>query len=161
MKTYNMDVSGVIRRLRRFRKETVKSASANLASVSDADFARAKSYLAAALQHLDWVVGTPQLDLPELSPREIDMGEPEKLDMPENESLVDLMRLYDAAEFEIGHSQSSRQTTGIISHDEKRIRDIIAKMNSLLDDYIAVILPLDLPESAPQRTMTGPGNIGV
>lgn len=161
MKTYNMDVAGVVARLRRFRFETVKAASSGLASVSAADFARAKSYLMALGTYLDWVIAQPQLDLPELSPREIDMGEADKVDMPENEALVDMMRLYDAAEYEIAHSQSSRQSTGLISHDEQRIRNIILKMDSMLDNYISIIQPLDLPESAPKRGMTGEGRTGI
>lgn len=161
MKVYNMDVAGIIRRLRRFRFETVKAVSSSLASVSEADFTRAKSYLEALTTYLNWIVAQPQLDLPESSPREIDLGEPEALTLPENEALVDLMNLYDVFEVEIGHSQSARQSTGIISHDEVRIRALIEKMNRFLDDYVAEVLPLDLPESAPLRPVTGEGRTGI
>lgn len=161
MKVYNMDVAGIIRRLRRFRYETVKAVSSSLANVSEADFARAKSYLEALTKYLNWIVAQPQLDLPESSPREIDLGEPEALTLPENEALVDLMNLYDVFEIEIGHSQSARQSTGIISHDEVRIRALIEKMNRFLDDYVAEVLPLDLPESAPLRPVTGEGRTGI
>ena len=161
MKTYNMDVAGLVRRMRRFRYEMCKSASSNLANVSGHDFTRSEEYLQAITQYLDWVVSQPQLDLPELSPREIDLGDAEKLDMPENESIVDMMRLYDALEYEVAHSQSSRQSTGLISHDERRMRDILQKMSAFLSNYVSVILPLDLPESVPSRSMSGPGKTGV
>ena len=161
MKVYNMDVAGVIRRARRFRYETVKAVSSALASMSEADMLRAKSYLAAVSTYLDHVVSQPQLDLPESSPFEIDLGEPDALLLPENESLVDLLMMYDALEKEIGNSQSARQSTGVISHDEKRIRALVEKMGRFLDDYVASVLPLDLPESAPLRAMTGAGRTGI
>lgn len=161
MVVQNMDVAGVVRRLRRFKFETVKSASSGLASVSAADFTRAKSYLDAVTKYLDWIVAQPQLDLPETSPRTIDLGEGEELAIPENESLVDLVEMYNAIEGEIGNSQSARMSTGIVSHDEKRIRELIAKMGAFLDEYVATVLPLDLPESAPQRPSTGAGRTGV
>jgi hypothetical protein len=157
----NMDVAGIIRRLRRFRVETIKSASSGLAAVSEADFTRAKSYLNATKTYLDWIVSQPQLDLPETAPKVIDMGDPEALAMPENESLVDISALYEALEVEIANSQSARMATGVISHDEIRIRAIIAKMELFLDNYVSQVQPLDLPESAPLRPQTGPGRSGV
>lgn len=161
MITYNYQIAGLIRRLRRFRFESVKAASSGLAHVTEHDLRRAKSYLAAATAYLDWVVSQPQLDLPESTPREIDLGEPEKVEMPENESLVDLMTMYELLEKEIGDSQSSRLGDSIISHDEKRVRDLIAKMSAFIEDYVENILPLDLPESAPLREQTGEGRTGV
>lgn len=157
----NHDVAGVIRRLRRFKFETVKSASSALASVSEADFTRAKAYLSSVTTYLNWIVSQPQLDLPESSPMNIDLGDAEVLDIPENESLVDLISMYDAMEKEIGSSQSARMATGIISHDEARVRALIAKMEAFLDSYVAEVLPLDLPESAPLRASTGAGRTGV
>ena len=157
----NLDVAGVIRRLRRFKIETVKSASSALASVSLADFTRAKSYLSAVGAYMDWIVSQPHLDLPETAPKSIDLGDSEVNPMPENESLVDIIALYDALEVEIANSQSARMATGIISHDENRIRAILAKMEAFLDDYVSKVLPLDVPESSPLRPQTGPGRLGV
>jgi hypothetical protein len=161
MKVYNYQIAGLIQRLRRFRYESVKAASSGLAHVNEHDMRRAKSYLIAATSYIDWIVSQPQLDLPESTPREIDLGEAEKLDFPENESLLDLMRMYDLFEVEMGNSQSARLGDSLISHDEKRARDLIAKMEAFLDNYVAAILPMDLPESAPLREMTGPGRTGV
>lgn len=161
MKVFNYQIAGLIQRLRRFRFETVKAASSGLAHVNEHDMRRAEAYLNAAETYLNWVVSQPQLDLPESSPREIDLGDPEKVDMPENEALVDLMRMYDLMEVEIGNSQSARLGDSVISHDEKRVRDLIAKMRAFLLDYVAQVLPLDLPESAPLRPQTGAGRVGV
>lgn len=161
MEVYNYQIAGLIRRLRRFRFETVKAASSGLAHVNEHDLRRAKAYLDAAEAYVNWVVSQPQLDLPESTPLKIELGEPEKLDMPENESLVDLMAMYDRLEKEIGWSQSSRLGDSIISHDEKRFRDMIAKMRAFLADYVESILPLDLPESSPLRGQSGEGRTGV
>lgn len=161
MKVYNYQIAGLVRRLRRFRFETVKSASSSLAAVNGADFKRAKSYLSAVTAYIDWIVSQPQLDLPESTPREIDLGDAEQVTLPENEALVDLMVMYDLVETEIGNSQSARMGDSMISHDEKRVRDLIKKMDLFLDDYVAQIQPLDLPESAPLRSVTGSGRVGV
>lgn len=161
MKVYNYQIAGLIRRLRRFRYETVKATSSGLAHVNEHDLRRAKSYLMAASSYLDWIVSQPQLDLPESSPREIELGEAEKLDMPENESLVDMMEMYNLFEVEMGHSQSARLGDSIVTHDEKRARDLIAKMEAFLVNYVETVLPMDLPESAPLREQTGPGRTGV
>ena len=161
MIVFNYQIAGLIRRLRRFRFETVKAASSSLAHVTEHDLERARAYLAAVLSYLDWVVSQPQLDLPESTPREIDLGSAEPLNMPENESLVDMMVMYDLLEIEIGNSQSARLGDSIISHDEKRVRAVAAKMESFLKDYVEIHLPLDLPESAPFREQTGPGRTGV
>lgn len=161
MLVYNMDVAGLVRRIRRFRFETCKAVSSNLAAVSGSDFERAKSYLAAVTSYIDWIVSQPYLDLPEFAPKAMELGEPEKLPAAENESIVDLMVMYDALEVEIANSQSARQATGLISHDEKRIRNVIAKMNAFLDTYVSQVLPLDLPESSPYLPMTGEGRKGV
>lgn len=161
MKIYNYQVAGLIRRLRRFRYESVKAASSALAHVNEHDLRRARTYLSAVTSYLDWIISQPQLDLPESTPREIDLGDPEKLDMPENESLVDMMVMYDLLESEIGNSQSARLGDSIINHDEMRIRALIAKMEAFLTSYVEVNLPMDLPESSPLRGQTGPGRTGV
>lgn len=161
MIVYNYQVAGIIRRLRRFRYETVKAASSALAHVNEHDLQRARTYLSAVTSYVDWVVSQPQLDLPESTPREIDLGAPESLDMPENESLVDMMVMYDLLELEIGNSQSARLGDSLVTHDEQRIRSLIAKMEAFLTSYVEVNLPMDLPESAPLRGQTGAGRTGV
>ena len=161
MITYNYQIAGLVRRFRRFRFETVKAASSGLAHVTEHDLIRARAYLKAVISYLDWVVSEPQLDLPESTPRAIDLGEAEVLLMPENESLVDMMVMYDLLETEIANSQSGRLGDSVISHDEKRIRAIVTKMEAFLTSYVEVNLPLDLPESAPLRGQTGPGRTGV
>jgi len=161
MEVYNMDVAGLVRRMRRFRYETVKATSSALPNTSEADFNRAKSYLNALSQYVDWIVGQPQLDLPEWAPHKIDLGVAAELAIPENEALMDLMTIYDAMEVEIGNSASARQATGLTPHDEKRCRDMVTKMEAFLDNYVAKIQPLDLPESTPLHDQTGPGRGGV
>lgn len=160
-KVLNYEVAGLVRRLRRFRFEAAKSVSSSLAAVSEADFVRAKSHLAAAKAYLDYCAQQPILDLPESSPFEIELGEATALDMPENESIADFMMMYDLMETEITNSQSARQSSGFISHDLKRMDAMISKMNNFLDQYVANTLPLDLPESAPFRPTTGAGRTGV
>lgn len=161
MITNNFQIAGLISRGRRFRYEHYKSSSSSLGDVSEPDFTRSHSYLDAMVSYLDWIVSQPKLDLPESTPKEINLGDPEPLDLPENEAWVDIIRMYDLFEIEVGNSQSSRMGDGLIQHDETRIRAIIDKMKAFLDNYVAAVKPLDLPESVPLRSSTGPGRTGV
>ena len=157
----NADVAGLVRRIRRFRVETVKSASSQLAATSEADISRALSYFASCNSYILWVTDQPALDLPESSPREYDLGEAEALAMPENEALADLMNMYEVFEIEIGSSQSARQPSGIIEPDLIRINGLLQKMENFVTNYIQAVQPVDLPESAPLRVTTGAGRTGI
>ena len=159
--TMNFEVDGLCRRIRRFKKETVKATSSGAAFTTEADMTRARAYLDAIEFYLDHIASQPPLDLPETHPTMYVLDDEPELEMPENEALVDLSRMWNRFEGEIANSQTSRMASGIISHDEKRCRDIIAKARGFLDNYIASVQPLDLPETAPARASTGPGRTGV
>lgn len=159
--TYNHDVAGFVRRLRRFKYEWAKAASGQASYVSDADANRLRSYLRGLREYKKWCQDQPVLDLPESSPREINLGDPEALALPDNEAIVDVMNLWDLMEFELVNSQSSRMPSRLIVHDEKRIDALLDKIERFLEDYISNVLPLDLPESSPLRGVTGPGHTGV
>lgn len=161
MEIHNHDVAGLIRRLRRFRYETVKADSSMLADVNKFDLQRAKSYITACRTYLDWIVAQPQLDLPESAPRGFQLPDSKDLPEPENESLYDVVNMYDALEEEIANSQSARMGSGVISHDEGRIRAILDKLDNFILNYVEPTQPLDLPESAPKRESTGDGRKGV
>lgn len=157
----NHDIAGFCRRLRRFKYEWAKSASANVAFVSDADAERLRSYLNGLIAYKAWVQTQPVLDLPETSPREIDLGEPAPLSAPENEAIGDVMQLWDILEHELINSQSSRMPARLISHDERRVDMLLEKMSRFLEDYIMQVQPLDLPESSPLRGDVGAGRLGI
>lgn len=153
----NTDIAGLIRRIRRYKYEVHKSNSAGLMFTTDADMQRFQSYLMSLNRYFDWMVDQPMQDLPESHPTDVDLGEAEKLPLPENEALADLIAQLDALETEIGLSQSARMHTSIMRHDEKRFRDITQKLANFLRDYVSEVQPLDVPESSPLRAMTGPG----
>ncbi len=153
----NMDIAGLVRRVRRYKYEINKCVSASLMHTTEADIARFFSYLGAIQKYFDWMVSQPQQDLPETHPMDYDLGEPEKLSPPENEALADLITQFDALETEMTFAQSARMHTSIMPHDEKRFRDIIQKINNFVTDYIQTVQPLDMPESTPLQPMTGPG----
>lgn len=153
----NMDIAGLVRRLRRFKFEVNKSVSAGLMHTTKADLGRFQSYLTSVVTYFDWMVAQPQQDLPEWHPTEIDLGDSEKLARPENEALADLIQQLDALEVEMAYCQSARMHTSMMAHDEKRFRDIIQKISNFLIDYVEVIQPLDMPESTPSQALTGQG----
>lgn len=160
-KVRNYEIYGLVRRLRRFKFEAAKAVSADLSDVNTHDITRAKSYLTAVTTYLDWVVAQPELDLPASHPQEYELPPESDLNMPENESTVDFLHMFKILETEIVNSQSARKQAGIISHDERRVRDILLKMNNFITQYIEPTKPLDLPESSPLRETVGDGRLGV
>jgi hypothetical protein len=153
----NMDVAGLVRRIRRYKYEINKCVSASLMHTTAADVGRFFSYIGAIRKYFDWMVAQPQQDLPESHPTDYDLGEPEKLATPENEALADLITQFDALETEMTFCQSARMHTSVMPHDEKRFRDILTKIENFITDYIQTVQPLDMPESTPLQAMTGPG----
>lgn len=161
--TQNLDVAGISSRLSRFMSEALKCQSANVAHVMIHDLSRLYSYLAACRTYKQWIIANPQLDTPEFHPRNIETDCPSlpAIDAVENESIKDWVRLAYALHYEMVNSQSSRMSTGLISHDARRFDDIIAKMENFLKDYVETTLPVDLPETVPLRNSVTPGNTGI
>jgi hypothetical protein len=79
----------------------------------------------------------------------------------ENASVADCVRLLGIARDELLNSQSARRSTGLLAFDEQRTRAIVDKLESLLENYISAVQPLDLPESTPGTPMTGLGKVGI
>ena len=163
IQTYNHDVAGLCTRVHRFCVELKKSVSSGTALVNSFDQARLNTYLQAIRTYRDWVIGQPQLDLPETHPRILDIAlmPDDDVDSIENESYRDCARLFKLSILELAASQSSRHAAGLLKFDEVRLTAIVEKVQALLDTYIAVVDPLDLPESSPAYPMSGPGKGGI
>jgi len=157
MLVQNMDIAGLIRRVRRIREEIRKSVSASLMHTTDRDQERIGSYLDAIEAYFDWMVDQPQQDFVEWHPTDIDLGEAPLEALPENEALADMTQQFYALEEELAYCASARMHTSIMEHDERRFREITAKIRNFLEGYIANVQPLDMPESTPSRELTGKG----
>lgn len=154
--TYNTDVFGFVRRINRFIEEVFKGASSGVSKTSQFDVARAQSYITALRGYLAWVIGQPELDLPETSSRAIALPASPKIPGIENESLYDLAVL-----LELANSQSSRLSSNLIPFDAKRLESILNKADAFIANYVLVIDPLDLPETSPAYPMAPGGLTGV
>jgi hypothetical protein len=161
LKVFNDDVAGIWSRLIRYMEELIKSQSANLTEFISFDLERLKSYLDDVTKYLDWIVAQPQLDLPETSPREIELETPPEVPKLENPMIVDCVRLIVRARDEIANSQSARRSSGLVTFDEKRLRAVIEKCAQYLDNYVATVSPIDLPESSPRALSSGSGRTGI
>ncbi len=159
--TYNTDVFGFVRRMNRFIEEIVKSQSSGVSKTSAFDVGRAQSYIGALRGYLAWVIGQPELDLPETGPRAVSLPGSPVIPQLENESLYDLAVLFELARDELANSQSSRLSSNLISFDAKRLVAVLDKADAFISNYVLVIDPLDLPETSPQAVVTGPGRTGV
>lgn len=161
MDVFNDDVAGIYRRINRYIEEAFKSASSNVADMNTFDQARLMSYLTDISTFLDWVVGQPQLDLPETHPKPTTLADPPTVPDIENSMIQDMVRLFERCRDECIQSQSARNATGLISFDEARIRAVIAKSSAYLTQYVQQVTPIDMPESMPAMEDTGHGHGGI
>lgn len=159
--TYNTDVDGLVRRIHRSMVEVMKNQSSGVSQTISYDVTRMRSYVAALRSYIDYVRSQPLLDLPETGPRAVPLPEKPKLLPLENESAYDFVVLLDLMRDEIANSQSSRMSSNIIDHDFNRMSAMLARMDRMITDYITVVDPLDLPESSPMVSVSGPGLGGV
>ena len=162
MQIYNHDLYHLVKKIRRFKFELVKSVSSGLSESNQYDLARLNSYLDALEVFHQWIIDQPELDLPETSPMAITLPDAAELPAPiENDDLALIVNLMDLMEGELVNSQSARRSTGIVIHDQNRYLAMLAKIRAFLSTYVASSNPIDLPESSPLAEMSGPGRMGV
>jgi hypothetical protein len=159
--TYNCDIDGLCRRINRAIVEMTKSQSGGVSLSISFDVIRWRSYIAGLSTYVDYVTSQPQLDLPETHPLPVTLPTPPVIPQMENESAYDMAVLFDTMREEMSNSQSSRMPSGLLSHDEVRVRSYIARANNFINQYITVIDPLDLPDSSPMAPNPTPGQKGV
>jgi len=153
---YNMNVAGLVNRLNRFIKEMMYSQSANVNNYNEHDVERSRVYLQNLTSYIDWVVGQPIQDLPKTSPQPFTLAPMEEVIQVSNEMITDMVNYMVTMRDEILLSQSTRQSTGLMSHDERRTRSMIQTMTNFLDNYVAGANPVDMPESSPAEDMVIP-----
>ena len=160
--TYNHDVVGMYYRINRFIEEAQKSQSSSVSLTNAFDVTRLSTYLDSIDRYHAWVMAQPQLDLPETTPRlyQLDAG-PDVGVTLESDDLDDIVRMLVLTRDELVNSQSSRNGSGMQSHDSVRLTAIVAKCRAFIESYVKPTTPLDLPESTPMRSVTGPGRTGV
>lgn len=161
MEVLNHDVAGLCRRINRFIIELHKAQSSNTSEMDQFDQERLQTYLNSITTYRGWVIGQPQLDLPETYPRLVEIGESPETPEVENESTRDAIYLMELCRDELAGSQSARRASGFIGFDDKRLMAVVAKTQAFLIDYIKVATPIDMPESSPSRPNSGPGLTGI
>jgi len=159
--TYNCDIDGIVRRINRAIVEMTKSQSGGVSLSISFDVIRWRTYIQGMITYIDYITSQPQLDLPETHPLPVALPVKPVIPMMENESAYDMAQLFDTMREEIANSQSSRMPSGLISHDEVRIRSYLARATNFINDYITVIDPLDLPDSSPMAPAPTAGLKGV
>lgn len=160
MQTNNHDVRVIHNEYCRYIEEVLKSQSSNLAMIRDADKTRFLSYLDRLTKIIDWIVAQPQVDLPESHPDIYELQEFPELVKVENEILNTFATLLDLGRKENAKSSSSGAPSGLVSFDEERQRQYIAKMTALLS-LSDVVTPVDFPESSPRAAGVTDGRTGT
>ena len=159
---FNHDVLMVVDMLDRFSKEANRSQSTGISGMISHDIIRMRTYTSSLRRLHDWITSQPSpLDLPETHPREFPLEPPPVIVNVESEAVNMINRLLDASRTELVNSASARLSSGMVIHDSVRLLSIVNKIDAFLTDYVEEQLPLDLPESSPEESMTGHGNRGV
>lgn len=161
IKVQNHDIVAMIRKIRRFEKELTKSVSSGLSELSKFDLLRLNAYISALKAFKKFSISQPELDLPESSPLETDLGEMDELQDVENDDIAYLLSLTRIIKIELVNSQSARRSASLVEHDSLRMDSFILKAETFIGEYIAENSPLDLPESSPMVMGTGHGNHGI
>jgi hypothetical protein len=161
VQVYNADIVLVADKFCRYAEEAIKSVSSGLSGVTSHDMTRLDAYLKALTFGLNYVVAQPQLDLPETSPRLWAVASFPTAVVCESDEINHVQKLLFTGYNELVNSQSARLPSGLLTFDESRIRAIIEKVQRFLTDFVAQATPLDLPESSPSQSVTGPGKTGV
>ena len=158
---HNMDIVAINNRLNRYIEEMYKSNSSSVNNISDADKNRMVEYIDAIDGLHDWIISQPQVDLPDTTPKDYDIKKGMELAEVENESINDMLRMFEVMRDEMGNSQSARIGSGLIKQDSKRHRDMTERCRQFYIQYILNYVPLDYPESSPQEPTSGPGRQGI
>ncbi len=161
MQTYNQDILGMVTRIDDFIVELVNADSSGVHDMSAADQSRLSKYIESARFYLKWSTQQPVLDLAESSSLLYDLPAAPTVPPIENSAIQDCIRLWEAARSQLVNSQSARRKVGLYPFDLDRVMGVIDRLESLLVDYIANVLPLDLPKSSPEVPMTTGGRQGV
>jgi len=158
--TYNLDVLSLARRYNRVIVEVTKAQSSNVSQSMPFDVTRLKSYVASLRAYLNLVASLPLLDCPETGPTEVALPVNPPIQDIENESSYGILTMLDVARDELTASQSARLPTGLQKFDLDRQLSYLARIDSVLA-YVSAQEPLDLPESSPMVSVSGPGHTGV
>ena len=158
---YNLDCTYLADKLARYAGEVQQSVSSNVAFVNEFDMERLKNYLLDIDRAVAYIIGQPQIDLPESHPMQHPIQPfPAMRDM-ESDEWDHVVRLLRSGYIELVNGQSARLGAGLLAFDARRVTALVAKCRAWLEDYVAARLPMDLPETSPQQTMSPTGRLGV
>lgn len=161
MKVMNHDIVSLIRRMRRFEIELEKSVSSGVSELSKFDLERLATYIKTIKEFKAYSVAQPELDLPESSPMEIEIGDMQELKNVENDDIAYILNMLRVFKIELINSQSARRSAGMIAHDSIRVDSYVQKLEDFVSKFVGETNPLDLPESSPMVASSGAGNMGV
>ena len=160
-KLYNHDVAALCRTSRRTLNALYLSVSGATSGMNKFDQTRMKANVAATRSLLAWINSQPDLDLVESHPTEIEVPDPEKKPLVESDSINLAMDILFATEVELVNCVSAREAAGMNKFDSGRLTSYLTKLDSLIDNHVAVVEPQDFPESTPSQPLSGKGSLGT
>lgn len=153
----NHDIVGIHNRFVRMIFELKKATSANSSGWNQFDADRCRQFITDIRSRVDWTQKEPEIDLPETHPTQFELRPLPDLPEVENEDSNDMIRLCVLGCQELEKSASSGDPARLNKFDHRRCMAIVDKMESLLENHIVKVTPVDRPESSPRAPGITPG----
>ena len=162
MEVLNHDIDWLWNKFNRMIYELYKSVSGSTVSGMNLfDQDRLQNYITNLRGAVDHVVAQPQLDLPETHPKKYVLKDSPVTQPVDDDDVSHCIEMLELCREELANSASARQPSGLIIFDETRARAVLDKAENFLNNYIRVVTPIDMPESAPREPVSGPGRTGI
>ena len=159
--TLNTDIAQLVRRIDRIIKEMQHGQSANVTMTLAADKERIEKYVKDLNTQVDTVNGMGIPDVPETMPEVIQMrAAPEDIEVT-NDDYAAVIDQFFVLRGEMISSQSSRLGGGLLPPDYKRAKALLARIDTLFNQFIPAVDPGDYPESTPDVALVGHGLRGI
>ena len=153
----SQDIYFLLKRFRLLQNSIINAVSNNTNYIAGPDRIRIDAYLKAVKDLKAWIVSQPFMDLPQTSPNGYGDRLGNAVLIPEMENLdaMVILELMVTADIELRKSQSSRQSTGMISDDSARWDKNILKIEKFLTDFVDQNSPVDRPDSTYPNDVVG------
>ena len=156
----NRDVRWVHEELVKYYTEMVRSQSAGNSGMRQSDVDRALSYVNAIDTYMNWAQSLPELDFPESHPTKRPLSVfPDWVDV-DSEAVDALADMFRTLAIENANSQSAKDSNKYKPADEARVRAVLARITSFINDFVTKATPVDTPESLPADPEIVSGSFG-
>lgn len=147
LKTKNIDVRMLCDNIKVFHDELGKSASSGVFNYDSDDLARLETYINRIEFALNFVSGSPKLDLPKSHPKEYQLRELAAYEETESPNLRYMLAAVESMYLEIASGQSSDLSNSLELADQNRVAKLVQRSRDFVQ-FVKDSEQIDAPEMA-------------